>query len=131
MERMNTDEYNVVVLINQPDGFLHFSVHFGTDQPAELSDTMIDMYDIVTGRELVQLLQRQRELSASCLVAFEVEFVEAVEQLVIREKTDTQSLIGKTFVYSFVDRGKRYIVSPIFEDGPDTGCLLFYIAQYI
>lgn len=57
--------------------------------------------------------------------------MEAVEQLVIREKTDTQSLVGKTFVYSFVDRGKRYIVSPIFEDGPDTGCLLFYIAQYI
>ena len=59
---------------------------------------MIDMYDIIAGRELVQLLQRQREFSTSCFIAFQVEFMKAVEQLVIREKADTQGLIGKTFM---------------------------------
>ena len=92
---------------------------------------MIDMYDIIAGRELVQLLQRQREFSTSCFIAFQVEFMKAVEQLVIREKADTQGLIGKTFMNGLVDGGKRYVVSPILKNGPDTGCLLFYIAQYI
>ncbi len=31
MERVNADEYNVVVLVDQSDGFLHFSVYFRTD----------------------------------------------------------------------------------------------------
>ena len=57
--------------------------------------------------------------------------MKAVEQLVIREKADTQGLIGKTFMNGLVDGGKRYVVSPILKNGADTGCLLFYIAQYI
>ena len=48
--------------------------------------------------------------------------MKAVEQLVIREKADTQGLVGKTFMDGLVDGGKRYVVSPILKNGPDTGC---------
>ena len=57
--------------------------------------------------------------------------MEAVEQLVIREKADAQSLVGETFMDGLVDRGKGEIVSPVLEDGPDAGGLLFYVTQYI
>ena len=56
MEGMDADEYDIVVLIDQLDGFLHLAVHFRADQSAELSDTVVDMHDVVAGRELVQLL---------------------------------------------------------------------------
>ena len=45
--------------------------------------------------------------------------MKAVEQLVIREKADTQGLVGKTFMDGLVDGGKRYVVSPILKNGPD------------
>ena len=79
MQRVDADEDNIVVLIDQLDRFLYLSVHFGAYQAAELSDAMIDMHDIIACRELVQLLQRQRDFSAPCLLAFQVEFVETVE----------------------------------------------------
>ena len=57
--------------------------------------------------------------------------MKAVEQLVIREKADTQGLIGKTFMNGLVDGGKRFVVSPILKNGPDTGCLLFYMRHLV
>ena len=57
MQGMDADEYNIVILINQFDGLLHLTVHLGAYQAPELSYAMIDMYDIIPLRELVQLLE--------------------------------------------------------------------------
>ena len=88
MQGMDADEYNIVILINQFDGLLHLTVHLGAYQSPELSYAMVDMYDIIPLRELVQFLERKGDLSASCLIALQVELVEAVEQLMVGEKAD-------------------------------------------
>ena len=131
MEGVDADEDDVVVLVDQLDCFLHLAVHFGADQSAELSDAVVDVDDVVAGRELVQLFQREGELAAPCLVAFKVELVEAVEQLMVREEADAQRLVGETFVYRLVDGGEGEVVSPVLEDRADAGGLLLYVAQYI
>ena len=128
---MDADENDIVVLVDQLDGFLHLAVHFRADEAAELADTVVDMHDVVAGRELVQLLQREGEFSAPGLVALQVELVEAVEQLVVGEEADTQRLVGETFMYGLVDRGERDVVPPVLEDGTDAGGLLLDVAQYI
>ena len=59
MQGMDADEYNIVILINQFDGLLRLTVHLGAYQSPELSYAMVDMYDIIPLRELVQLLERR------------------------------------------------------------------------
>ena len=54
---MDADEDDIVILIDQFDGLLHLTVHLGAYQSSELSYAMIDMYDIIPLRELVQLLE--------------------------------------------------------------------------
>ena len=79
MQRVNADEEDVVVAINQFHGLLHLAVHLGTHQAAKLSHAVVDVYDKIAGGELVQLLERQGHLSAACAVALEIIFVEATE----------------------------------------------------
>ena len=57
MQGMYADEDDVVVLVDQFDSFLYLAVYFGAYQAAELPDAMVDMHDIVAGRELVQFFQ--------------------------------------------------------------------------
>ena len=85
---MDADEYNIVILINQFDGLLHLTVHLGAYQSPELSYAMVDMYDIIPLRELVQFLELKGDLAASFLIALQVELVEAVDQLMVGEKAD-------------------------------------------
>ena len=54
---MDADEDDVVVLVNQLDGFLHLPVHFSAHQSAELPDSVVDVDDVVAGCELVQLFE--------------------------------------------------------------------------
>ena len=79
MQRVNADEENVVVAVNQFHGLLHLAVDLGTHQAAKLSHAVVDVYDKIAGGELVQLLERQGHLSAACAVALEIVFVEATK----------------------------------------------------
>ena len=79
MQRVNADEENVVVAVNQFHGLLHLAVDLGTHQAAKLSHAVVDVYDKIAGGELIQLLERQSHLSAACAVALEIVFVEATK----------------------------------------------------
>ena len=76
MQGMDADEYNIVILINQFDGlFCILPFTSVRTQSPNCPYAMVDMYDIIPLRELVQLLERKGDLSASCLIALQVELV--------------------------------------------------------
>ena len=64
----------------------------------ELTDTMVDMHDIVTDFKLTNLLQRQCHLTTSCLVRAQRIFMEAVEDLMVGEHTKLQVVVDETSV---------------------------------
>ena len=76
-------------------------------QSAKLTDAMIHMHHIVAHLELLNLLQRQRHLTTTGLVALEVVLMEAVENLMVGEEARFQVVVGKALVEGFVDRDDR------------------------
>ena len=51
---MDADIQNIIVLINQPDGFLLPSVVFNFFESVEPADAMINMCDIIAGLQVVK-----------------------------------------------------------------------------
>ena len=63
MKGVNADQYGTSVAIIDLDDFAHLSV--GKDfasQTGELSDTMVNMHDIITRLELHEFLKGERHL---------------------------------------------------------------------
>ena len=89
MERMNTDEEDIVVTVNQLDGFLYLAVHLRAHKSAKLPDAMIDMHDIVAGSKLAQFFEREHYFPAARLVALEVVLMKASENLMIGQEAAT------------------------------------------
>lgn len=83
MQGMDADEY-IVILINQFDGLLHLTVHLGAYQSSELSYAMIDMYDIIPCENWFSSLSERVIFPLRALSLFRLNFVEAVEQLMVR-----------------------------------------------
>ena len=52
---MDTDKDRIMILINQLDDFLYLSVYFHAYQATKLTDTVINVYDIITWCKLIQL----------------------------------------------------------------------------
>ena len=128
---MDTDEENIVVLVNQFDGFLNLAVHACAHQAAKLSYSMIDVDDVIANGELIQLLERQGDFSATCLIAPEIVLVETIKELMVREETNFQGVVGESFVNGLVDRCEGNGVASVFKYGSDTVGLFFRIAQNI
>ena len=74
---------------------------------------MIHMHHEVANLELLDLLEREGHLTTAGLVAAEVVFVEAVEDLVVGEHADAEVAIDETLVEGVLDgndlRGKRIL----------------------
>ena len=86
VKRMNADEEDIVITVNQLDGFLYPTIHLGAHESAKLSDPMIDMHDIVAGSELAQFFEREDDFPATRLVALEVVLMEPSENLMIGQE---------------------------------------------
>ena len=80
-----------------------------TNQTSELADTMVYMNHEVANLKLLYLLKRKCHLTTTGLVALEVVFMEAVEDLVVGKNTDAQFVISKALVERFINAGERYI----------------------
>ena len=131
MQRMNRDKNHIVILVNQTHHFLR-SISIGnTYQSSETSHTMVCMHYVISGSKLIQFLQAQGYLTATGLVAFQIVFMETVEQLVIGKDTETQSIIRKTFMQSALYGCKRDVISPVFKDSTNTFGLLQTVTAYI
>ena len=89
------------------------------------------MHHIVAGSELIQLFQAQSYLAATCLVALQIILVKAVEQLMVGKDTNTQSVVGKTFVQCPFYGGEGYIVSTVLKDGADAVGLFQAVTAYV
>ena len=82
---MDRNKYHIFILIDQfHDLLCRISVR-NTYQTGKTSHTMIGMYHIITGGELIQLFQRKGDLSRTGFITLQVIFMETVEQLVIGE----------------------------------------------
>ena len=67
---------------------------------------MIHMHHIVAYLELLDLLQRQRHLATTRLVALEIVLMETVEYLVVCKEANAQVIIGKALMKRLIDRRK-------------------------
>ena len=99
-------------------------------QPTELTHTMIDMHHKVANLELLDLLQRERHLTTTGLVALEVVFMETIEYLMVGKETDTQVVVSKTLVEGLINayylRGKRKEERDLFEAESTVGVFSFH-----
>ena len=98
MQSVYADEKNVVILINEFNDFLHFSIDLCSYQSSEFSDTVIYVNDIISYFDLLQFFKWESEFSRTGFVAFQTVFVESVEQLMVCKKAGFQFPVYKTFV---------------------------------
>ena len=131
VEGVDGDEHDVVVLVHQLHHLLGGVAVGDAHQACEAAHAVVGMYHVVAGRELVQLLQRQGNLTATGFVALEVVLMEAVEELVVREDTEAERIVGEAFVQGLLHRGKDDVVAPVLEDGPQAVGLLGAVTTYI
>ena len=128
---MDADEEDVVVAIDEFDGFLQVAVHLGADQPAEAAYAVVDVYDEVAGCELVELLQGEGHLAAACAVAPEVILMEAAEDLVVGEEAAAEGVVGEALVEGAIDGGEGDVVAAVFEDVADAFGLLLAVGEQV
>ena len=131
MEGVDGDEHDVIVLVHQLHHLLGGVAVGDAHQAREASHTVVGMYHVVTWGELVQLLQRQGYLATTGFVALEVVLVETVEELVVREDTEAERIVGEAFVQGFLHGGEDDIVAPVLEDSPQAVGLLGAVTTYI
>lgn len=103
MERMDGDEEDVVVAINEFDHLLLFAVDGGMHESAKASDTMIDVDNIVAYLQLVQLFKGDEHFALTGSIGLLSDFVEALEELVVGEATELQIAIDKTGMERLAD----------------------------
>ena len=111
---MDRDVDAVAMLIENLDhlliGLLALRVGDGhPDQSAELTHAVIDMHHEVANLELLDLLQRERHLTTTGLVALQVVLMETVEDLMIGKETDAEVVVGKALVERLFNRRKSHI----------------------
>ena len=69
-----------------------------THQSTKLTDTMIDMHDIVAYLKLLYLLQRQGYLATTGLIRAQIILVETIEYLMVGKDAKLQVFVGKAFM---------------------------------
>ena len=131
VQGMDGDEHLAPVLIDELDDLLRAVAVGDADEAGKASDAVVDMDHVVARLELVELLQREGHLAATCLVALEVILMETVEYLVVREEAGAEGMVSETLVERTVDRREGNVVAPLVEDGTQTVGLLHAVGQYI
>ena len=71
-----------------------------THQSTKLTDTMINMHDIVAYLKLLYLLQCQGYLATTRLIRAQIILVETIENLMVGKDAKLQVVVGKAFVES-------------------------------
>ncbi len=90
---MNVDEEDVVVLVDQLDGFVRLAVFIDFDQSVEAPDTVIDVHDVIARTQLVQFGNRHLLIATD----FTVDAITliTVEQLMVGIETKFQIMVDE------------------------------------
>ena len=108
-----------------------------THQSAKLADTMVNVYHIVANLELLNLLQRKRHLTATCLVALKIVLVETVKDLMVSKDADMKVVVDEAFVQGILNRNKRgngrqrMLTAHLSKDIPQSFILFLTVCTYI
>ena len=81
--------------------------YWHTHQTAKLADAVIHVYHVVTYFKLLYLLECQRHLTRTGLIALEVVLMETVKDLMVGQEAGTGVSINKALVQRMVDGHKR------------------------
>ena len=94
---MNADIQNIVIAIDQPNGFLRFTVYINFLEPCELPNSVVNVRYVISWVEPGDLFQGQRFLAT--LVAFShTVTVVAFKDLVVSETRQFQLMIYEPFM---------------------------------
>ena len=126
---VNRHEYHIVVQIAYFDAFLRGAVHRGFHQAAEAPHAVVHVHHIVAHLNLVEFLERQCQFAAASAVAFEVVFVETVENLMVGEYAQLQVVVHEALVDGFQHRGESDVVAAVVEDGFEAFNLLAAVGE--
>ena len=125
------DEDAVVVLVDELDHLLCRAVDLGTQEAAELSDSVVDMDDIVPCLYGGKFLEREGQFSGAGAVALEGIFVETVENLVIGEKAPFRTVVNESFMESSRGRSEGDFFLPLLENGMKAHGLFLRVRQEV
>ena len=89
---------------------------------------MVDVHHIVTWLKLVELLEAQCHLATAGAVALKVELMEAVEYLMVCEKSYLQCIVCEALVQRVIYTGEADVIAPVLEDAAYAVYLLLAIA---
>ena len=74
---------DIIILVNQLHHFLHFPIHIGFDETAELPHPVIHMHHVITLLKLVQFLERHHHFALSGFIGFQLILMKTVKNLMI------------------------------------------------
>ena len=103
---MDTHKHVRAVAVDQFDHLLRFTVHRCRHQPAELSDTVIAMHDIIADLQLIDLPQRDNSLTPSRVLTRHRHTVVPLKNLMVGVATYLQPLIHKSLMQRRLNRNK-------------------------
>ena len=109
IQRVDAHVDGIAMLIGELDHLLIAIALRHAYQSAESSHTMIHVYHVVANFKLLYLLQRQRHLSATGLVALQVVLMETVKYLMVGKEAHLQVVVDKTLVQCLIYRCKTYL----------------------
>ena len=113
---------NVPVSVNELDGLLFLAFHFDLLQSSKLSDSVVNMGDIVAHFEFVQLFEGDGLLLG--VAVFQVELVVALKELVVCVERNTGIGIQKTGIEWTHQSAVRNFPFSFFKDIGQTLSLL-------
>ena len=131
VQRVYRHEDDVVVLVDELYHLLHLPVHVGAKQSAEFSHSVVHVHYVVAHLYLVQLLQREGELTRACTVALETVFVEAVEYLVVGKHAHALVVIYEAFMQGVQYGRKCDVVLAVFKYHAKAFGLLRAVREYV
>ena len=131
VQRMNRAKNDVTIQIHEFNHFLHGAVGARAHQPAEFTDAMVFVHNVVAHFYLVEFFKRKGEFARAGALALEAISVESVENLVVGKHTDAQFVVDKAFVHGAIHGDKGDIVVAVVEYHAQSRYLFFAVAENV
>ena len=104
-------------------------VHRCAEQAAKFADAVILVHDVVTHFDLVQFLERKRQLATARPVTLEVVLVESVKNLMVGKHAHLQVIVHKALMQRAQHGLKADVVATVFKNDLESLNLLGTVAQ--
>ena len=108
MQVMDAHENSVSVTIGEANHLLRLTVDGSSNQTAELTDSVVAMYHIITQPQLVNLLKREHSFAATSILGTQTHTMVALENLMVRVATDLCFVVHESCVQRLRDRSEMH-----------------------